>query len=157
MTDAGQLQLGLGKDVALKVLLVDTSDRGGIATYTAHLRRALSDEGAEVLLAAPVGFGDEGSVLSSPHWGPEFARLGRLARYRLLLADLVPSVTTLLRSITRTRPDIVHVQTKVVPGFDHLALRMISRRVPVVITAHDPISQDGGTKDLADQARRWRT
>ena len=43
-----------------------------------------------------------------------------------------------------------------VPGLDHLALAAIARRVPVVITAHDPEPLDGGARALRRQARRWR-
>jgi glycosyltransferase involved in cell wall biosynthesis len=141
---------------ALKVLLVDASDRGGIATYTAQLRRALHEEGAEVVLAAPAGVGDEGTVLASSRWGPDIARMGRIALYRLRLAELIPTAFTFLRAVVRTRPDVVHVQTDVVPGLDHLVLRLIARWVPVVITAHDPVPQDGGMDELIDEARRWR-
>jgi glycosyltransferase involved in cell wall biosynthesis len=141
---------------SLKVLLVDASDRGGIATYTAQLRRALCAEGAEVVLAAPVGVGDEGTILASSRWGPDVARMGRLALYRLRLTELIPTAFTFLRAVVRTRPDVVHVQTDVVPGFDHLILRIIARWIPVVITAHDPVPQDGGVDELIDQSRRWR-
>ena len=32
----------------------------------------------------------------------------------------------------------------------------ISRRVPVVLTIHDPVPLEGGVRAAADQARRWR-
>lgn len=147
---------GQEREPTIKVLLVDASDRGGIATYTAQLRHALRDEGVEALLAAPAGLADEDLVLPGRRWGPDVARLGSLALYRLRLAELGPAAVALLRAVGRARPDVVHFQTDVLPGIDHLVLRLISRRVPVVITAHDPVPQDGGVKDLADQARRWR-
>lgn len=140
----------------MRVLLVDASDRGGIATYTAQLGRALRAEGVDVCVAAPAGLGDEGAVLAERRWGPDISGMGRLALYRLRLAELGPATMSLLRAVARTRPDVVHVQTDVVPGADHLVLRLIAHRVPVVVTAHDPVPQDGGVKELLDQSRRWR-
>ncbi len=144
------------RDPVLKVLLVDASERGGIATYTARLRQALQEEGAEVVLAAPSGLGDEDAVLFLRRWGPDIDQLGRLALYRLRLAELGPAALSVLRAVRRARPDVVHVQTNVVSGIDHLLLRLIGRRVPVVITAHDPVPSFGGEKEIAEQARRWR-
>jgi len=51
---------------------------------------------------------------------------------------------------------VVHVQTEVVPGLDPWVLARISRRVPVVLTIHDPTPLEGGARAAADQARRWR-
>ena len=140
------------RDPVLKVLLVDASERGGIATYTARLRQALQEEGAEVVLAAPSGLGDEDAVLFLRRWGPDIDQLGRLALYRLRLAELGPAALSVLRAVRRARPDVVHVQTNVVSGIDHLLLRLIGRRVPVVITAHDPVPSFGGEKEIAEQA-----
>jgi len=156
MSDVVPTPPGSGREHRLKVLLVDASDRGGIATYTAELKRELRDGGVDVVLAAPEGVGDEGAVLASRRWGPDVDRLGRFALYRLRLADLVPTTVTLLRAVARTRPDVVHVQTDVVPGIDHMVLRLIARRYPLVITAHDPIPHEAGVRELAYQAKRWR-
>jgi len=143
-------------DEALRVLLVDASDRGGIARYTEALRRALAAEHVAVSLAAPAGAGDDALALHNLRWGPGVARLGRLRLYALRLGELVPATASFLRAVRRARPDIVHVQTDVVPGIDHVVLRLIARRVPVVVTAHEPIPLDGGARVAADQARRWR-
>ena len=43
-----------------------------------------------------------------------------------------------------------------VPGLDPFVLGRISRRVPVVLTIHDPVPLEGGARAAADQARRWR-
>jgi glycosyltransferase involved in cell wall biosynthesis len=58
--------------------------------------------------------------------------------------------------VWRARADVVHVHTEVVPGLDHLALRAVARRVPVVVTAHDPEPLEGGARALHRQARRWQ-
>jgi len=140
----------------VKVLLVDASDRGGIARYTACLRDALGQEGAEVGLAAPPGVGDPRLSLRGPRWGPAVARMGRARLYALRLGEVVPTARALVRAVARSRPDVVHIQTEVVPGLDHVVLRRISRRVPVVLTIHDAIPLEGGARAVADQARRWR-
>jgi glycosyltransferase involved in cell wall biosynthesis len=140
----------------IKVLLVDASVHGGIATYTDKLQQALRNEGIEVVRAAPEGQGDQGAILADRRWGPDVEGMSRVDLYRLRLSELGPSAYRLLRTVNRIRPDIVHVQTDVVPGIDHLVLRLIARRYPVVITAHDPDPQEGGDRELADQARRWK-
>ena len=83
-----------------------------------------------------------------------------MARQRLRarrLAEVVPSALLFGRAVVRAHPDLVHMQTEVVPLFDDLAVRAVSRRVPVVITAHDPEPLDGGERALERQARRWRS
>ncbi|HUY22610.1 MAG TPA: glycosyltransferase [Acidimicrobiales bacterium] len=142
--------------VHLRVLLVDASDRGGIARYTACLRSALEAERVDVALAAPAGVGDPGLALRGPRWGPEVARMGRARLYAVRLGELAPSARAFSRAVARARPTVVHVQTEVVPGIDPLVLARISRRVPVVLTVHDPVPLEGGARAVADQARRWR-
>jgi len=141
---------------ALRVLLVDASDRGGIARYTHCLRAALQAEHVEVALAAPAGVGDPGLVLRGPSWGAEVASMGKARLYALRLAELGPSARSFTHAVARAKPALVHVQTEVVPGLDPVVLRRISRRVPVVLTIHDPVPLDGGARAAADQARRWR-
>jgi glycosyltransferase involved in cell wall biosynthesis len=139
-----------------RVLLVDASDRGGIARYTACLRAALQAEHAQVSLAAPSPVGDPGLALRGPRWGPDVARLGTLRLYALRLGEVAPTALALLRAVRRTRPDVVHVQSEVVPGIDHVVLARMARRVPVVLTIHDAIPLEGGAQAVVDQARRWK-
>jgi glycosyltransferase involved in cell wall biosynthesis len=148
--------LALRAEPDVRVLLVDASDRGGIALYTRCLRDALAAEHAEVSLAAPVGVGDPGLELRGLRWGPEVARMGKLRLYALRLGELGPCALGFTRAVARAHPDVVHVQSEVVPGLDALVLRRISRRVPVVLTIHDPMPQEGGARAAADQAQRWR-
>jgi glycosyltransferase involved in cell wall biosynthesis len=82
--------------------------------------------------------------------------MGRARLYATRLGELGPSALAFARAVRRARPAIVHVQTEVVPGVDPLMLRGISRRVPVVLTIHDPVPLEGGARAVADQARRWR-
>jgi glycosyltransferase involved in cell wall biosynthesis len=140
----------------LRVLLVDVSDRGGIARYCACLRAALRGEGAQVSLAGPAALADPGLALAERRWGPDVTGLARLRVLGRRLAELGPSALFLGRAVVRARSDVVHVHTEVVPGLDHLALAAVARRVPVVITAHDPEPLEGGARALQRQARRWR-
>ena len=141
---------------AMRVLLVDASDRGGIARYTRCLRVALEAEHAAVALAAPAGVGDPDLVLRGPRWGPEVARMGKARLYALRLTEVGPSALAFTRAVARAAPAVVHVQTEVVPGLDPVVLSRISKRVPVVLTIHDPVPLEGGARAAADQARRWR-
>jgi glycosyltransferase involved in cell wall biosynthesis len=140
----------------LRVLLVDVSNRGGIARYSDRLRAALRHEGAVVSLAAPQGLADPGLALADRWWGPDVTGAARLRVLGRRLAEIGPSTVLLGRAVLRARCDVVHVQTEVVTGLDHLALAALARRVPVVVTAHDPEPLDGGAKALRRQARRWR-
>jgi glycosyltransferase involved in cell wall biosynthesis len=141
---------------SMRVLLVDVSDRGGIARYTDRLRSALRQEGATVALAAPPSLADPGLALAERHWGPDVTGGARLRVLGRRVAEIAPSAALLGRAVMRARADIVHVQTDVVPGVDHLALAAVARRVPVVITAHDPEPLEGGNRALERQAKRWR-
>ena len=143
-------------EAALRVLLVDASDRGGIARYTRCLRSALEAEHTHVALAAPAGVGDADLVLRGPRWGPAVDRMGKARLYALRLSELGPTALGFLRAVSRAHPSIVHVQTEVVPGLDPMVLARISRRVPVVLTIHDAVPLEGGARAAADQARRWR-
>jgi len=146
----------IAPDPAVRVLLVDASDRGGIARYTLCLRAALQAEGVAVSLAAPAGVGDSGLVVRGPRWGPKVAGMNKAQLYALRLTELAPTAFAFARAVSRSRPSVVHVQTEVVPGLDALVLRRIHRRVPVVLTIHDPVPLEGGTRAAADQASRWR-
>ncbi|HXQ90638.1 MAG TPA: glycosyltransferase [Acidimicrobiales bacterium] len=141
---------------SVRVLLVDASDRGGIARYTRCLRSALEAEGAQVALAAPAGVGDHDLVLRARRWGPDVDRLGKPRLYALRLSELGGTARSFTRAVARAHPSVVHVQTEVVPGLDPMVLARISRQVPVVLTIHDPVPLEGGARAAADQARRWR-
>ncbi len=138
------------------MLLVDVSDRGGIARYCECLRAALRGEGAVVSLAAPAGLADPGLALADRRWGRDVTGLAQLRVLGRRVAEIGPSALLLGRAVFRARCDVVHVHTEVVPGLDHLALAAVARRVPVVITAHDPEPLDGGARALQRPARRWR-
>lgn len=140
----------------ISVLLVDPSDRGGLARYTERLAGALRREGTVVYRAGPTGLGDAGLELSSRRWGPDVEAMGRIRLYGLRLKELIPAALSLHRAVSRCKPDIVHLQAEVVPGIDHLILGWLRRGHGVVLTVHDPQSLGGGPNVLSEQVRRWR-
>ena len=75
---------------------------------------------------------------------------------QLRVAEIGPSLVLFRRAVKRSRCAVIHVQTEVVPGLDHLALAAAGRGVPVVITAHDPEPLEGGERARRRQVRRWR-
>ncbi len=139
-----------------RVLLVDGSDRGGIATYTAALAAALRREGLEVAVAAPGSAADGSPALAPPSWGPDVERLGRGALYRRRLAELPGATSRLLGAVRAVRPDVIHFQTEILPRLDPLVFAALRRRAPVVVTAHDPVPHQGGVATLRRESRRWQ-
>lgn len=141
----------------LSVLLVDPSERGGIARYTERLVAALRSEGVVAYRAGPPGLGDPGLELAERRWGPDVEALGRFRLYALRLRELIPALTSFRRAVACCTPDIVHLQAEVVPGIDDLVLARLRRRTGVVLTVHDPQSLGVGLPHVrADEVRRWR-
>lgn len=140
----------------LSVLIVDPSERGGIARYTERLVEALRLQGVMTLLAAPRGSADSGLELAVRRWGPDVEALGRVRLYALRLRELLPAVVSLRRAVSRAQPDVVHFQAEVVPGIDHRVLQGIRRRAGVVLTVHDALSMIGRAEVDPDEVRRWR-
>lgn len=136
--------------------MVDASDRGGIATYSDALVLGLRKAGIEVHLCAPGDRAEGAPRLANNTWGPEVEAMRRHRLYALRLGELPRAAASLLGAVRSVRPDVVHMQTEVVPRLDATILRTIRRRAAVVITAHDPVPHKGGVNDLVRQARRWR-
>jgi glycosyltransferase involved in cell wall biosynthesis len=140
----------------LRVLIVDPSERGGIARYTERLVAALRQQGISTLLAAPRGSGDPGLELKVRRWGPDVEALGRARLYALRLGELPPALFSLRRAVAHASPDVVHFQAEVVPGIDHWVLQRLRRRVGIVLTVHDALSMGGQAEVDPDEERRWR-
>ena len=116
----------------------------------------MKELGATVEVAAPPGIGKAELALSPVSWGPDITRLRKWSFYRLRLRELPVSIRALFRAVRRSRAEIMHIQTEIVPGIDHLVLKWLGRKIPVVLTVHGPIPHEGGARYAADQARRWR-
>jgi glycosyltransferase involved in cell wall biosynthesis len=140
----------------MRVLVVDPSERGGIARYTERLVAALREQGVATLLAAPRGSGDPGLELKVRRWGPDVEALGRIRLYTLRLGELPRALTSLRRAVALAEPDLVHFQAEVIPGIDHWVLQRLRRRAGVVLTVHDALSMGGQAQVDRDEVRRWR-
>lgn len=55
----------------------------------------------------------------------------------------VSGLATLLREVRERRPSVVHMQWAVLPLIDTMALRLVRRRCPVVMTVHDTVPFNG--------------
>jgi glycosyltransferase involved in cell wall biosynthesis len=140
----------------MRVLLVDPSQRGGIATYTALLARALQDEGATVELLGSRELGPTSAGLrvhrrlpSSPWGKPEDAGVRFYADRAWLWLRSAREIT---RQVKRLQPDVVHVQAPINRRFDHIFLRRLAGSARLVWTAHDVLPLEGTKRD----ERRFR-
>lgn len=140
----------------MRVLLLDASDRGGIATFTDQLAEGLAGSGLDVRLAAPGARALGAPALPLLAWGG----LVPTSRWRLWgrRAGEVPrAAAAVVRAVVATRPDVVHVHTELVPRLDAPILGALSRRVPVVVSAHDPVPHEGGLGRTRRDIRLWRS
>jgi glycosyltransferase involved in cell wall biosynthesis len=136
---------------ALRVVLVDPSSRGGIATYTRLVARALRLAGveAEILASVALELADDDlrieRRLPADRWGkPDRAGPGFYLRRILTWYGSVRAIRSYLR---RRRPDVVHFQAPLNRRFDALLLRRLHRRVAVVWTAHDVLPFEQSERD----------
>jgi glycosyltransferase involved in cell wall biosynthesis len=132
----------------LKAVLVDPSLF--TAPYDAALTEGLRAAGVEpVWMTRPTRRGDR-QELPVENTDPFFYR--RVDEAGWLPSKLKPvakgiahlgGLITLLRKIRARRPDVVHFQWIVAPPLDALALMLIRRWCPVVLTVHDTVPFNG--------------
>jgi glycosyltransferase involved in cell wall biosynthesis len=146
--------------LSVRVLLVDPSQRGGIAAYTQLLARALQEEGVSVevlgsreLGPTPPGLGVLRRLPSGPWGKPEGAGLrfyvGRVWLWLLSAREIAGQVR-------RLRPDIVHFQAPINRRFDHIFLRRLAGTARLVWTAHDVLPFEGTPRDKRRLRRIYR-
>lgn len=140
----------------LRVLIVDASDRGGIATYTDRLLDGLRGAGIDARLCAPAPRAQGSPALVRRLWGYEIAGMRRARLYRRRLVETAVGAFSFSRAVRRVRPDVINVHTNVTPRFDALLFRALRRLAPIVVTAHDAIPHEGGAGAFRRQARVWR-
>lgn len=141
----------------LRVLLVDPSLF--TAPYDAALTQGLLQAGAQPLWAVrPTRHGDR-SELSEQHSEAIFYRwLERQAwlrgKARTLAKGLAHGLgmARLLRRVAELRPDVVHFQWVVLPPLDSLAMRLLGRFCPLVLTVHDTVPFNG---EPMSRWQRW--
>ena len=144
----------------MRVLLVDPSQRGGIAAYTELLARALQDEGATVELLGSRELGPTSADLRvlrrlpSGPWGkPEHAGVRFYADRAWLW---LRSAREIARQVKRLQPDVVHIQAPINRRFDHIFLRRLAGTARLVWTAHDVLPLEGTKRDEQRLRRIYR-
>lgn len=141
----------------LRVLLVDPSLF--TAPYDAALTQGLLQAGAQPLWAVrPTRHGDR-SELPAEHseaifyrWLERQAWLG--GKPRALAKGLAHGLglARLLRRVVELRPDVIHFQWVVLPPLDSLAMRLLARLCPLVLTVHDTVPFNG---EPMSRWQRW--
>ncbi|HEV7524948.1 MAG TPA: glycosyltransferase [Acidimicrobiia bacterium] len=141
---------------APRVLIIDASDRGGIARYTAALIDDLSDRGTRVALAAPLGREREAHPISHIPWGDELAGVPAW-RFKLSLVREFPRrARSLAVAVRRARPEVVHLQANVGGPFDSFLMRRWHKKgIRIVRTVHDAVAHENGRSARRDQ-KTWR-
>ncbi|MFQ5425959.1 MAG: glycosyltransferase family 4 protein, partial [Gaiellales bacterium] len=130
----------------MRTLLVDPSDRGGIAAYTAMVADGLAAAGASsvwVLASVDVDAAQPDAPyirrLPTSEWGRSGPAISFYARR---LETWVRSAYAVAGAVRSTRPEIVHVQAPLNLRLDPHLLRAIRRRAAVIWTAHDVLPHE---------------
>lgn len=138
----------------LRVLMIDSSDRGGIANYTANLVAGLRQHGVDVALCAPVGRALGAPELPHLRWGVQIAGWGPLRRRAATIRSWTARAVTVVYAVRRLDPDIVHLQTAVAGPLDLVFVRWCRRRAAVVRTVHNAIAHQDTRADRREIALR---
>ncbi|HTQ08036.1 MAG TPA: glycosyltransferase [Polyangiaceae bacterium] len=154
-SEPGAYRVGEGEP--MHVLAVDPSLF--TAPYDAALTRGLVAAGVRPLWAVrPVRPGDR-PELAEPFVEEIFYRktdrLVRLPRRLRALAkgiEHVVGLCELVRLVAATKPAVVHFQWLVVPWLDALAISVVRRMAPVVVTVHDTKAWNG---DSLGRLQTW--
>lgn len=140
----------------MNVLLVDPSLY--TSPYDAALTRALLEVGVQPRWATrPLRPGDRQEIPAECTDAFFYRRTDRAAglpaRLRLALKAFahLAGVVRLVWTVRRTRPDAVHFQWVVVPLIDVMAMALIRRWCPLVLTVHDTIAHNGQRLSWAQQ------
>src|SRR5206468_2365498 len=120
------------------------------APYDAALTEGLLASGTNPVWAGrPTRRGDRQEIPADRVLPMFYRRVDQLQRAPAALRTVLKGAAHLwglLRLVARVytqRPDVVHFQWLVVPPLDLLAMRLIGRRAPVVLTVHDTVPFNG--------------
>jgi glycosyltransferase involved in cell wall biosynthesis len=145
---------------APRVVLVDPSSRGGIVTYTRLVARALRLTGIEPEILGSVALDPvDGDLrlerqLPADRWGkPDRAGPGFYLRR---ITTWYRSARIIRRFVRRRHPDVVHFQAPLNRRFDVFLLHRLTRRLPVVWTAHDVLPFERSERDSGRFAAIYR-
>jgi glycosyltransferase involved in cell wall biosynthesis len=145
----------------LTVLFVEDAITGGLYRYAQSLCAALTTAGESITLLTGLGYPNPGQMpfAVASLLKPMVLRSPRTPR---ILSRLSTATKLFVNAILRARvassfnPDVVHIDHFFV-GIDMIALRLLSGRYPVVLTAHDVIPHKNylGVGGLTDF--QWRS
>jgi glycosyltransferase involved in cell wall biosynthesis len=134
------------------VLMIDGSDRGGIALYTATLVRGLRARGVAAALCAPAPNAVGCPPLPAVPWGDDFAEWS-LARKRVAqIRGWVRRLVAVRRLVRSERPAIVHLQTAVAGPLEPILLRWLRRHAVVVRTIHNAVAHESTRGERRESA-----
>ena len=137
-------------------MIIDASDRGGIARYTAALVGDLREAGIPVALAAPAGQELDARPITHIPWGDEVAELPSWRFKLMLLRELPSRALSLVLTVRRAQPHVLHLQGNVGGPFDPLLMRWWHRKgIRLVRTVHDVVAHDESRSARRDEAT-WR-
>jgi glycosyltransferase involved in cell wall biosynthesis len=130
------------------VLMIDASDRGGIADYTARLVADLRAAGCDVTLCAP-------PTLPSLPWGEEVRDWHPLRLRAVSLLAWTRRVITVRSLVRKAKPDVVHLQTAFAGPFEPALLGWLRTRAVVIRTIHNAVAHDDTRAGRREHAL-WR-
>jgi glycosyltransferase involved in cell wall biosynthesis len=146
----------MSRSARLRALLVDPSLF--TAPYDAALNQGLRDAGVQPSWAIrPTRPGDRHEIAPSDVALFFYQRVDRLTRWPARLRSIAKAfahaggLVRLCLLVREQRPDVVHFQWTVVPPLDALAIWVLRRWCPVLLTVHDTTPFNG------DKATPWRT
>lgn len=146
----------MSRGARLRALLVDPSLF--TAPYDAALDQGLRAAGVQPSWAIrPTRAGDREEIAASQVALFFYQRVDRLTRWPAAVRALAKAfahawgLARLVALVRAQRPDVVHFQWTVVPPLDALAIWLLRRWCPVLLTVHDTTPFNG------DNARPWRT
>jgi glycosyltransferase involved in cell wall biosynthesis len=141
----------------IRALVIDGSDRGGIARYSEMLCDELAAAGVDVRLSTAAPRRSRGAPpLPKIAWGNQVLGWSRARFYAHRLFETVLRVVALVIIVVRVRPAIVHLQTGITARFDAVLLSVLRRVSAVVVTVHDAVPFEGGDVAAGRQFDRLR-
>lgn len=140
----------------MRVLLVDPSSRGGIASYTRLVTAAVAAAGGEPMILTSRAAPADANASLTHRWIPEM-RWDRPANAGIgffagRMAGWCGAAAATAAAVQLLRPDVIHFQAPFNRRLDTHLLRYLHRRAAVVWTAHDVLPHEHTSAD----ERRFR-
>ncbi len=82
-------------------------------------------------------------------WSPFLKKHQRL-RWGLRLITYMSGLGRFWWAFRHHTPDILHIQWTLIPRFDQILFRQLARRVPLVVTIHNPLIKESAVAHLDD-------